>query len=204
MGAVGLCVPCSVIIIDHGSGAGCGRDGCAVGSDCDRFLEIWNLVFMQFNRSASGSVTPLPRPCIDTGMGLERLSAVLQGKRTNYDSDLFTPIIEAIEDLTAVKYAGGQNPLDVSIRAVADHARAITFLITDGVLPSNEGRGYVLRRIIRRAARHGRLLGKKEPFIYMVNGKVIDLMGGIYPEIARARDIVSRATKGEEERFRGP
>jgi len=172
-----------------------------VGCDCDRFLEIWNLVFMQFNRSAGGSVTPLPRPCIDTGMGLERLTSVLQLRHTNYDTDLFTPIIEAIEELTAVKYAGGQSPLDVSIRAIADHARAITFLIADGVLPSNEGRGYVLRRIIRRAVRHGRLLGKKEPFIYRVNGKVIDLMGGIYPEIARARDIVSRATKGEEERF---
>ena len=150
-----------------------------MGCDCDRFLEIWNLVFMQFNRSAGGSVTPLPRPCIDTGMGLERLTSVLQLRHTNYDTDLFTPIIEAIEELTAVKYAGGQSPLDVSIRAIADHARAITFLIADGVLPSNEGRGYVLRRIIRRAVRHGRLLGKKEPFIYRVNGKVIDLMGGI-------------------------
>ncbi|MBI5902236.1 MAG: alanine--tRNA ligase [Deltaproteobacteria bacterium] len=201
MGDVGPCGPCSEIIFDQGPGVGCGRPDCAVGCDCDRFLEIWNLVFMQFNRNAAGSLTPLPRPCIDTGMGLERLTSVLQLRHTNYDSDLFMPIIEAIEGLTSVKYSGGGQPLDVSIRAIADHARAITFLITDGVLPSNEGRGYVLRRIIRRAVRHGRLLGRKEPFLFEVCARVIELMGGVYPEIERAGDIVSRAAKGEEERF---
>jgi alanyl-tRNA synthetase len=156
---------------------------------------------MQYTRDSHGRLTPLPKPSIDTGMGLERLCAVMQGKNSNYDTDLFIPIIGFIEELTAIKYAGGQSPLDVSIMAVADHARAVTFLVTDGVLPSNEGRGYVLRRIIRRAARHGRFLGIKKPFLYKVNDKVIEIMGSAYPEINRARDLVSKATRSEEERF---
>lgn len=200
MGDTGPCGPCSEILIDQGADVGCGRPECAVGCDCDRFLEIWNLVFMQYNRSADGTLAPLPKPSIDTGMGLERLSAVMQGKKTNYDSDLFQPLIHYIEELTAVGY-GTNADNDVSIRAIADHARAITFLMTDGVLPSNEGRGYVLRRILRRAARHGRFLGLKEPFLYKVNEKVIEVMGGAYHEITRAKDLISRATKGEEERF---
>ncbi|MBI5469651.1 MAG: alanine--tRNA ligase, partial [Deltaproteobacteria bacterium] len=200
MGETGPCGPCSEILIDQGADVGCGRPGCAVGCDCDRFLELWNLVFMQYNRSADGTLTPLSKQCIDTGMGLERLSAVMQGKKTNYDSDLFLPIIKHIESLTGVKY-GTDHDHDISIRAVADHSRAITFLMTDGVLPSNEGRGYVLRRIIRRAARHGRYLGLKEPFLYKVNDKVIELMGSVYPEITAASELISRATKGEEERF---
>jgi len=151
MGDTGPCGPCSEILIDQGPEVGCGRMECAVGCDCDRYLELWNLVFMQYDRSAQGKLTPLPKPCIDTGMGLERLSAVLQGKLNNYDSDLFSAIINRIVELSGVKY--NANPeTDVSIRAVADHARAITFLMADGVLPSNEGKGYVLRRIIRATA----------------------------------------------------
>jgi alanyl-tRNA synthetase len=201
MGDVGPCGPCSEIIIDQGEAVGCGRPTCGVGCDCDRYLELWNLVFMQYTRDSRGRLTPLPKPSIDTGMGLERLTAVMQGKNSNYDTDLFTPIIGYIEELTATKYGGGRSPLDVSIMAVADHARAVTFLVTDGVLPSNEGRGYVLRRIIRRAVRHGRLLGINKPFLYKVNDKVTEIMGSAYPELARARELVSRAARGEEERF---
>jgi len=200
MGETGPCGPCSEILIDQGGMVGCGRPECAVGCDCDRFLEIWNLVFMQYNRGASGELTPLPKPCIDTGMGLERLSAVQQGKHSNYESDLFMPIISRIEEISGVKY-GSDREKDTSMRAVADHARAITFLITDGVLPGNVDRAYVLRRIIRRAARHGKFLGIKDPFIYMICERVIELMGDTYPEISRAKELVAKATKGEEERF---
>lgn len=200
MGDVGPCGPCSEILIDQGKEVGCGRPSCAVGCDCDRFLEIWNLVFMQYNKDAKGKLTPLPKPSIDTGMGLERLSAVMQGKKSNYDSDLFVPIIEYIEELSGKNY-GEKETDDVSIRAIADHSRAVTFLITDGVLPSNEGRGYVLRRILRRASRHGKLLGINEPFLYKVCGKVIEVMGSAYPEIIVARDSLIKATEGEEARF---
>ncbi len=200
MGDTGPCGPCSEIIIDQGEDVGCGRPDCRVGCDCDRFLELWNLVFMQYNRNLRGELEPLPRPSIDTGMGLERLAAVVQGKKTNYDSDLFTPLIERIEKLSSKKY-GINHDDDVSIRAIADHSRAITFIIADGVLPSNEGRGYVLRRIIRRASRHGRFLGLKEPFIHKLNSKVIELLSSVYPEALRAKDLVERATIGEEERF---
>jgi alanyl-tRNA synthetase len=200
MGDTGPCGPCSEILIDQGKDVGCGSPDCKVGCDCDRFLELWNLVFMQFNRSADGKLTPLAKPSIDTGMGLERLTAVMQGKRSNYDSDLFTPLIGLIEELSGVKYGAGEQG-DISMRAIADHARAVTFLITDGVTASNEGRGYVLRRIIRRASRRGRMLGMSEPFLHRVCGKVIGLMGDIYPETARAADVVTRAARGEEERF---
>jgi len=184
MGDTGPCGPCSEILIDQGPELSCGRPDCAPGCDCDRYLEIWNLVFMQYDRNEAGELTPLPSPCIDTGMGLERLSAVMQGKKSNYDSDIFMPLIARIEELSGVKY-GADEESDVSIKAIADNSRAITFLMTDGVLPSNEGRGYVLRRIIRRAARHGRFLGLKEPFLYRVNNKVIEELGSVYPEIAR-------------------
>ncbi|OGP23208.1 MAG: alanine--tRNA ligase [Deltaproteobacteria bacterium GWB2_55_19] len=200
MGDTGPCGPCSEILIDQGVEAGCGEPTCAVGCDCDRYLELWNLVFMQYNRSVDGKLSPLPSPCIDTGMGLERLSTVLQGKKSNYDNDLFSPIINFIETLSSVKY-GADRENDVSIKAIADHARAISFLMTDGVLPSNEGRGYVLRRIIRRAARHGKFLGLKEPFLYKVNARVVELMGEVYPELKGAAGLIERATKGEEERF---
>ncbi|MFA5354736.1 MAG: alanine--tRNA ligase, partial [Thermodesulfovibrionales bacterium] len=158
MGDTGPCGPCSEIILDQGEDLGCGKPDCAVGCDCDRYLELWNLVFMQYNRDEAGNLTPLPRPSIDTGMGLERITAVLQGKRNNFDSDLFSPIIAAVEALSGSAY--GKTPeTDASIRVIADHMRAMSFLLADGLMPSNEGRGYVLRRIIRRASRHARLLG---------------------------------------------
>ncbi|HHL39947.1 MAG TPA: alanine--tRNA ligase [Deltaproteobacteria bacterium] len=200
MGETGPCGPCSEIIIDQGEDVGCGRPGCAVGCDCDRYLELWNLVFMQYNRDASGRLTPLAKPSIDTGMGLERLTAVLQGKHSNYDTDLFIPIISRIEELSGVRY-GDSPSSDVSIKAVADHARAVTFLITDGILPSNEGRGYVLRRILRRAVRHGRFLGLSGPFLHKVAETVIEIMGEAYPEVVQAARTVEKATRSEEERF---
>ncbi|MEK7679758.1 MAG: alanine--tRNA ligase, partial [Deltaproteobacteria bacterium] len=200
MGDTGPCGPCSEIVIDQGKDIGCGKPSCSVGCDCDRYLELWNLVFMQYNRDIGGKLARLSKPCIDTGMGLERLSAIMQGKNSNYESDIFAPLIETIEARSKVRY-GTDSEKDVSIKAIADHARAITFLISDGVLPSNEGRGYVLRRILRRAARHGRFLGIKEPFIHKVADKVIACMGAVYPEIERAKDLVLKATRGEEERF---
>ncbi len=160
MGETGPCGPCSEIIIDQGEGVGCGRPDCQVGCDCDRYLELWNLVFMQFNRDTEGTFHPLAKPCIDTGMGLERISAILQGVRSNYDTDLFKPLLQEVETISHNPY--GKDPrADISIRVIADHSRAATCLISDGVFPSNEGRGYVLRRIMRRAIRHGKMLGIK-------------------------------------------
>jgi alanyl-tRNA synthetase len=158
MGETGPCGPCSEILIDQGPDIGCGREDCRVGCDCDRYLELWNLVFMQFNRDKNGALHPLPKPSIDTGMGLERITAVVHDVKNNYDTDLFLPLIRFIE-ATSQKSYGIKQEYDVSIRVIADHSRAIAFLIGDGILPSNEGRGYVLRRIIRRAARHGKMLG---------------------------------------------
>ncbi len=200
MGDTGPCGPCSEIVIDQGEAVGCGRRDCKVGCDCDRFLELWNLVFMQFNRDASGKLHPLAKPSIDTGMGLERVSAILQNVRSNYDTDLFRPIIRDIEGIGRAGY--GKDPKsDVSIRVIADHSRASTFLISDGVLPSNEGRGYVLRRIMRRAMRHGKMLGIEEPFLYRTSGKVVELMQEAYPELRETEVLVSRVIRNEEERF---
>jgi alanyl-tRNA synthetase len=166
----------------------------------DRVLEIWNLVFMQYNRDAAGKLNPLPRPSIDTGMGLERLAAVAQGVHSNYDSDAFTPLLSAVANRAGVQY-GEKDQIDRSMRVVADHLRAITFLMADGVLPSNEGRGYVLRRILRRAARHGRLLGIVEPFLYELTTAVVKQMAGVYSEVRDAAATITEATRGEEERF---
>ena len=183
MGDTGPCGPCSEILFDQGPEVGCGRPECKAGEcDCDRYLEIWNLVFMQFNRDETGTLSPLPAPNIDTGMGLERITAVLQGVKSNYDTDLFAPLISFISDLAGKKY-GQDEDLDVSIRVIADHARASTFLVCDGILPSNEGRGYVLRRIIRRAARHGKLLGMNTAFLHKVAMKVISEMADVYPDL---------------------
>jgi alanyl-tRNA synthetase len=200
MGDTGPCGPCSEIVYDQGPALGCGKPTCAVGCDCDRYLELWNLVFMQFERSADGTLTPLPRPSIDTGAGLERIAAILQGAASSFDTDLLRPIIAAVEALTGKRY-GADPKADVSMRVIADHARATAFLVTDGVLPSNEGRGYVLRRILRRGLRHGRLLGLEEPFMAVVTGRVVDLMQAAYPELAESRDYVARVTQNEEERF---
>jgi len=199
MGETGPCGPCSEIVIDQGEEMACGPN-CDIYCDCDRFLELWNLVFMQFNRDANGELTPLPKPSIDTGMGLERMAAVLQGVRSNFDIDIFKPIISFIEELSGVGYKENKKT-DISIRVIADHARATTFLLSDGVLPSNEGRGYVLRRIIRRAARHGRLLNLNESFLYRVTSRVVEVMKDAYPELMDSRDFVAKVTKMEEERF---
>jgi alanyl-tRNA synthetase len=200
MGDTGPCGPCSEIHYDQGPNVGCKRPECNVECDCDRFLEIWNLVFMQFNRDSDGNMSPLPHPSIDTGMGLERLAAVVQGKESNYDTDLFAGIFSHIEKASGKKYGDG-NDADVSMRVIADHIRAVTFLIADGVLPSNEGRGYVLRRIMRRAARHGRRLGLTEPFLHLLAGTVADEMGQAYPELLESRDFCAKVILNEEERF---
>jgi len=200
MGEIGPCGPCSEIVIDQGEGVGCGRADCGVGCDCDRFLELWNLVFMQFNRDLEGKVHPLAKPCIDTGMGLERVSAILQGVKSNFETDLFIPIIKEIETLCSIPY-GKDLRSDVSIRVIADHSRAATFLINDGVLPSNEGRGYVLRRIMRRAMRHGKRIGIVGPFLHKTSSKVVNLMENAYPELRETEDFVSKVIQNEEERF---
>jgi len=200
MGDTGPCGPCSEIIYDQGEAVACSPE-CGIGiCECDRYLEIWNLVFMQFNRTADGKLSPLPKPSIDTGMGLERLCAVIQGKYSNFDSDLLRPIIARVEDLAGAAY--GQDPAQsVAFRVIADHSRAISFLIADGVLPSNEGRGYVLRRIMRRALRFGRLLGLKTPFLPRVAERVVELMGEVYPELPAAGPVLAQVVTHEEERF---
>ena len=197
MADTGPCGPCSEIHFDQGPSVP-GDD--RPNGEGDRVIEIWNLVFMQFNRDADGALHPLPKPSIDTGMGLERLAAVAQGVHSNYDSDLFTPLLAAIAKRAGAQY-GQKDQADRSIRVIADHLRAVTFLMTDGVLPSNEGRGYVLRRILRRAARHGRLLGIVEPFLHELSAAVVEQMGDAYPEVRMAAGTVSEATRGEEERF---
>lgn len=200
MGETGPCGPCSEVLIDQGAETGCGRPECSVGCHCDRFLEIWNLVFMQYNRDSSGNLSPLPAPSIDTGMGLERLTAVLQGKKNNFDSDLFSPIIKSIEDVSGRQY-GTDTSVDISIRVIADHIRAIAFLLTEGLIPSNEWRGYVLRRIIRRAARHGFMLGIESPFLYKVIDSVFEKMSGPYPELLEDTERSKKVLQFEEERF---
>ncbi len=200
MGDTGPCGPCSEIIIDQGRDIGCGKPECAVGCECDRFLELWNLVFMQFNRDKNGELTPLPEPSIDTGMGIERISATLQGKTSNFDSDLFEPIIKDISILSGKKYTSSQEK-DASFRVIADHIRAIVFLLSEGLTPSNEGREYILRRVIRRASRHARLLDIHEPCLYKLTDSVIDVMGNIYPEIAVERKRTKKLLKIEEESF---
>lgn len=200
MGETGPCGPCSEIIIDRGEHLSCGKVNCAIGQcDCDRWLEIWNLVFMQYNRSADGIMTPLPRPSVDTGMGLERITSVLQGADTNFDTDLFLPIIGMVEEISGRRY-GPPGPV-FPFRVIADHSRAGTFIIADGVLPSNEGRGYVLRRILRRALRYGRELGITGPFLYRLVPVVAKIMGDAYPELRRQEELVVKAIRAEEERF---
>ena len=197
MGDTGPCGPCSELHYDQGPSVP-GDD--RPNGEGDRVIEIWNLVFMQYNRDAAGTLHPLPKPSIDTGMGLERLAAVAQGVYSNYDSDVFTPLLSAVASRAGARY-GEQETIDRSMRVVADHLRAITFLMADGVLPSNEGRGYVLRRILRRAARHGRLLGIIEPFLYELTSAVVIQMGEAYSEVRAAAATIAEATRGEEERF---
>jgi alanyl-tRNA synthetase len=203
MGDTGPCGPCSEIHIDQGPDVGCGHPECKVGCerDCDRYLELWNLVFMQFYRDESGKMTPLPKPSIDTGMGLERISAVVQGKHSNYDSDLFSSLISKIASISGKQY-GDDEQSDTALRVIADHCRSITFLVADGVLPANEGRGYVLRRIMRRAIRFGRWLGLTDPFLTAITANVVELMNEAYPHVFDARELLAKVTLNEEERFR--
>ncbi|HBT47651.1 MAG TPA: alanine--tRNA ligase [Peptococcaceae bacterium] len=200
MGDTGPCGPCSEIIYDRGPEHSCGSEGCALGvCDCDRWLEIWNLVFMQYNRDVAGNLTPLPRPSIDTGMGLERIASVLQGVESNFDTDLIRPLISAVEKLSGRSYSRGEEGFP--FRVIADHARSCTFIIADGVLPGNEGRSYVLRRILRRASRFGMALGLEEPFLYRLVPVVVDIMGEAYPELAAREGDVTAIIRQEEERF---
>jgi alanyl-tRNA synthetase len=200
MGDTGPCGPCSEIIIDQGSEVGCGRGDCAVGCDCDRYLEIWNLVFMQFDRDKEGKLNALPRPSIDTGMGLERVAAVLQGRHNNFDSDIFAPIISSICRFSQKTYGAG-GATDTAIRVIADHIRAITFLLSEGLTPSNEGRGYVLRRIIRRASRYAKSLDIGEPVLYRLCDSVVEAMADAYPELSDEEARVQKILRVEEERF---
>jgi alanyl-tRNA synthetase len=215
MGDTGPCGPCSEIHYDMGAIASDqGHTDCEFGCECGRYVEIWNLVFMQFDRDSSGKLTPLPKPSIDTGMGLERVTAVLQGVISNYETDLFTPLIKRAAELTGTvgtapraiqaersSAAAASHKAAASLRVIADHSRAATFLISDGVLPSNEGRGYVLRKIIRRAITHGRLLGQTKPFLYQMVFAVRDLMQDAYPELNESADRVSKTVQVEETRF---
>ncbi|MCL2029256.1 MAG: alanine--tRNA ligase [Deltaproteobacteria bacterium] len=209
MGETGPCGPCSEIHIDQGAHIGCGRPDCDPECDCDRFLELWNLVFMQFERFADGSMKPLPKPSIDTGMGLERVAAICQGVNSNFETDLFTPLIEKAAALSGRPYIyrrelkpGDEGFTDnVSIRVLADHARAVTFLIGDGVRPENLGRGYVLRRILRRAVRHGRKLGLMKPFLASLSQVVIDGLKEAYPDLAANEAYIKGMVTAEEERF---
>ncbi len=200
MGDTGPCGPCSEILIDQGPQIGCGRADCRPGCDCDRYLELWNLVFMQFNRQTGGSLEPLPKPSIDTGMGLERVAAVIQKAPSNYDTDLFAPMMACIAEISG--HRPGQNAdTDVSLKVIGDHSRAAAFLIGDGILPSNEGRGYVLRRVIRRALRHGRFLGIDRPFLHEVAVAVMHAMEDTYPELLESQSYITRVILHEEERF---
>jgi alanyl-tRNA synthetase len=207
MGDTGPCGPCSEIHYDLGPKVSdLGHTDCAFPCDCGRYVELWNLVFMQFNRDLpaqageQGNMTPLPRPSIDTGAGLERFCTVLQGKVSNFDTDLFRPLIKEAADLANVEY-GATHDTDVSLRIIADHARAATFLISDGVLPSNEGRGYVLRLILRRALYHGQTLGLNEPFMFKLAGEVVAMMKDAYPELVETEHHIAKAIKIEEDRY---
>jgi alanyl-tRNA synthetase len=199
MGATGPCGPCSEILYDRGQQYACGPE-CEPGCDCDRFLELWNLVFMQYDRQTDLSLVPLPKKNIDTGMGLERVAALKQGVTTIFETDIIYPILESITDLSGVKL-GASPETDISIKVVADHARAATFLISDGVIPSNEGRGYILRRLLRRAVRHGRLLGIEQHFIDGLSAVVVELLGSVYGGLIEHRKLIDEVITSEEERF---
>jgi len=204
MGDTGPCGPCSEIHLDLGPGA-CNKAGehghlCQVNGDCRRFIELWNLVFIQYNCLADGSLVPLSEKHVDTGMGFERIVGVLQGAKSNYDTDLFLPLIGRTQELLGVSDAQRDERI-VSYRVIADHVRAITFLVGDGVLPSNDGRGYVLRLILRRAARHGHMLGFTQPFLSELAKTVVDMMGSHYHELRQRQDFILMTIQQEESRF---
>ena len=193
MGDTGPCGPCSEIYYDHGDhipGTPPGSDG----DEGDRFVEIWNLVFMQFNRDSSGAMTPLPKPSVDTGMGLERIAAVMQGVNSNYDTDFFKNLITASENLIG-------SPGNVSHKVIADHIRSTSFLILDEVMPENEGRGYVLRRILRRAIRHGYKMGATKPFLNNLVTNLVELMSDAYPALQEKEDLITKTILAEELKF---
>lgn len=196
MGDTGPCGPCTEVFYDHGEDFWGGRPGSS-GEDGDRFIEIWNMVFMQFNRSADGHMKPLPKPSIDTGMGLERLAAILQGVHSNYDIDIFQVLLSDTSNILG----GGIAPTEASLRVIADHIRSSSFLIADGVVPSNDGRGYTLRRIIRRACRHGHKLGAQEPFFYKLVVSLVQVMGEVYPELTQEQAVIESTLLKEEEQF---
>ena len=205
MGETGPCGRCSEILYFRGNDIPCPEPACrGVQCDCERYVEVWNNVFMEFDRQADGTLTPLPAPSIDTGMGLERVTSVIQGKISNYDTDLFTPILATIGRLAGREYTGAIGPEDhpdVSMRVIADHIRATSFLIADGVLPSNEGRGYVLRKIMRRAMRHGKKLGLTQPFLASAFEPVLETTGGVYQELREKRSHIATTITAEEGRF---
>lgn len=197
---VGPCGPCSEIYVDRGEKYGCGKPTCKPGCDCDRYVEVWNLVFSQFDKDEEGNYNPLPNPNIDTGMGLERITAVMEGANNIFEVEIINNLLKEVEKASGATY--GKNPKsDMSIRVITDHIRAMTFLVSDGVLPSNEGRGYVLRRLIRRAARHGKLLGIKGEFLTDLVGKVIELWKEIYPELVDREEYIKKVIRIEEEKF---
>jgi len=199
-GPTGPCGPSSEIMYDLGPDFGCGEAGCTVGCDCDRYLEVWNLVFMQYNRDEEGNLHPLPKKNIDTGAGLERIARIMQGVRSNFETDVLYPIVKEVADIAGVKY--GADPLqDVSIKVIADHSRAVVFLVSDGVLPSNEGRGYILRRLLRRAVLHAKLLGVEKPFIENIIDVVIETMKNPYKELLDNKAFIQRIAIHEEKRF---
>ncbi|SHK08465.1 alanine--tRNA ligase [Desulforamulus aeronauticus] len=197
---VGPCGPCSEIYIDLGEARGCADPDCKVGCDCDRYLEIWNLVFIQFFRDEEGNYSPLKNKGIDTGMGLERVASVLQKVNSNFDTDLFREIMDYTADLAGQKY-GNNDKIDLALKVIADHCRAVTFAVSDGALPGNEGRGYVIRRLLRRAVRFGRVLGVRETFLYKVSQAVIQQMQEAYPELKQKSEHILRVIRTEEERF---
>ena len=206
MGETGPCGRCSEIYYYRGPQIPCREEGTIGGCrgyecSCDRYIEIWNNVFMEFDRQPDGTLKPLPAPSIDTGMGLERVTAVLQGHLSNYDTDLFTPLLSAIGERAGTRHGGSMAPGDVSMRVIADHMRAMTFLIADGVVPSNEWRGYVLRKIMRRAMRHGMRLGMREPFLHTLVDTLVREFGDAYPELTSGREAIVRVIRSEEERF---
>jgi alanyl-tRNA synthetase len=201
MGDTGPCGPCSEVYYDQGPQFGCGRAECNLECECGRYTEFWNLVFMQFNRNEKGELIPLPKPSIDTGAGVERTTALIQGVESNFEIDSIFPLIQTAGELSGVKWKASEET-DVALKVLADHSRAATFLISEGITPSNEGRGYVLRRIIRRALRYGRLLHFRDAFLYKITDKVVDLMQEVYPELTPAREYVAQVCKSEEEKFK--
>lgn len=198
---IGPCGPCSEIYFDRGEEYGCGKPDCKPGCDCDRYMEFWNLVFTQFDRGEDGSYTPLAHPNIDTGMGLERIACIMQETDSIFDIDTIQHILKDVESVTGVRYQHGKAKSDISLRIITDHIRSVTFMISDGILPSNEGRGYVLRRLLRRAARHGKLLDVEKPFLADLTDVVVEVSGDAYPALVEKHDYIKKIVNIEEEKF---